>query len=461
MRSILLALVFAATAFRVHGEGTIRFANSEQTAVYVSESDNSLRFATAKDNLLIGVFYGPGKSPAESLLPAPGLASVGLDPGVMTNAPISFSIPGTEPLQLVSLQVRAWDAALGPDGWRLARAAWQASSGAWSCDEGGKFYGETKVNEFVLAPPDFPFGTIIWQTFNAQDQERFEPLVLHACPDPPVRTNIPPQVVMKWPIQGGFYSDDTYFKMKAEASDPDGRIAQVSFYANAELIGTVSNPPYNVLWRVGTLGIQVTYLKAVAMDDKGATNESRSVRISLSGTRPVFPFVQIVAPSNGMMLPANHSFEFTAEVLTSRFDAGPIEFVVDQIPVGQAEGEPRLSAITPPSSITVSNLAEGDHTLLVRYLGQNGEYCACNQILRSIHVVRLGIHSPRRTPAGHAQFDVVTSYPDRDTIIEASPDLENWMPLATNVPVSTSFIFTDTTSVSASNWFYRARVPAE
>lgn len=266
---------------------------------------------------------------------------------------------------------------------------------------------------------------------------------------------------MTWPVQSGFYSDETFFKMKAEASDPDGRIAQVSFYANAVLIGTVTNPPYNVLLRVGDSGPQLTRLKAVATDNQGATSESRTVGIAPSGTRPVFPFVQIIGPSNEMTLPANHSFEFTAEVLTSKFDAGPIEFVVDDIPVGQAEGESFLTATTPPSSITVSNLAEGDHTLLVRYLGQNGEYCACNQILRSIHVVRLGIHSPRRTPAGHAQFDVVTSFPGRDTIIEASPDLENWMPLATNVPVSTSFIFTDTTSVSTSNWFYRARVPAE
>ncbi len=266
---------------------------------------------------------------------------------------------------------------------------------------------------------------------------------------------------MTWPVESRIFADGTFFKMKANANDPDGHVAQVSFYANAELIGTVTNPPYNMLWRVGSSGSQLERLKAVATDNQGATNESRSVSIFPSGTRPVFPFVQINAPLNGMMLPANGSFEFAAEVVASKGDAGPIEFVVDDIPMGQADGESFLTATTPPSSITVSNLSEGNHTLVVRYLGENGAYCACNQIQRSIRVVRLGIHSPRRTPAGHAQFDVVTSFPGRDTIIEASPDLQSWMPLATNVPVSTSFIFTDSSSVSTSNWFYRARVPEE
>jgi len=98
---------------------------------------------------------------------------------------------------------------------------------------------------------------------------------------------------------------------------------------------------------------------------------------------------------------------------------------------------------------------------LVHYLGENGEYCACNQILRSIRVVRLGIHSPRRTPAGHAQFEVVTAFPGRPNIIETSPNLQDWTPISTNLPSTNSFTFTAPSPVGDSNLFYRVRVPPE
>lgn len=273
--------------------------------------------------------------------------------------------------------------------------------------------------------------------------------------------NLPPRVSITWPKDrmfplGGYAS----LKIRAAAFDPDGTVAKVSFFAGSSLIGEVTHPPFDLVWNVGTTcpcpdSFRLA-LKAVAEDNLGAQADSRPVTVGFSLTRPSFSFVDILAPTNGSLFAEPADLVFSAEVMANGLE-GSMEFFVDNRSVGVVES---TGLLTPPAAVTVSNLAEGEYKLQVNYDGGYG--CQnCFLLTNTIRVVKLGITSPRRTPAGNAQFDVVTSFPSRDTIIEASPDLQNWMPLATNVPVSTSFVFTDTSPVSNSNWFYRARVPQE
>jgi hypothetical protein len=63
--------------------------------------------------------------------------------------------------------------------------------------------------------------------------------------------NLPPRVSLLWPGQGDSFSAGTLIKLKAKATDPDGSIAQVQFFAGTNLVGTVTNPPFNVIWEVG------------------------------------------------------------------------------------------------------------------------------------------------------------------------------------------------------------------
>src|SRR5437867_5690094 len=74
------------------------------------------------------------------------------------------------------------------------------------------------------------------------------PSVLHAEPSASDR---PPQVSILWPRPGDFFSVSTLIKIKADASQSDGSIAQVEFFAEANLIGVVTNPPFNILWSFG------------------------------------------------------------------------------------------------------------------------------------------------------------------------------------------------------------------
>jgi len=253
-------------------------------------------------------------------------------------------------------------------------------------------------------------------------------------------------------------------KIKSEALDPDGSIARVEFFVatalGTNMIGVATNPPYNTLW---AFGFEPPYdgpwtLKAVAVDNSGARTESRPFTVSESCSLcPPFGFVDIVSPREGELFAAPAAFVFSAEVLVSLGGAGPLEFFAGTSSLGLAGEDIPLAVDTPPTSITVSNLAEGEYKLSVRYRGLNGGA----SVLRTIQVVKLGIQSPRVTATGRVQFEVVTSFPGRHTMIQVSSNLLQWTSISTNEPSTNSFVFTERVLATNAQRFYRASVPSE
>lgn len=272
----------------------------------------------------------------------------------------------------------------------------------------------------------------------------------------------PPEVAIVWPHNGDALAGLSPIKIKTEVSTNTGAcVTQVQFFAETNLIGTVTNAPFNLLWVVRLPGVDYVYfdLKAVAMDSFGRRAESAPVRPYYSTSLPLFPVVEMLSPRNGSVFAAPATFVFTAEVFASYGDAGPVEFFVDDNSVGVASSSEILSATNPPVSVVVSNLAEGVHKLRVAYLGGVGGACTCNWITNSIRVVRLEMRSPRLTPEARFQFEVVTSLPGIKTIVQVSPDLVAWTPVTTNQPPGTTFTFTDTYPATNAQAFYRAALP--
>jgi len=248
-------------------------------------------------------------------------------------------------------------------------------------------------------------------------------------------------------------------KIKADVTDPDGTVAQVQFFAKTNLIGVVTNQPFNLVWQVILPGVNngPLDLLAAAVDNLGAATESESVPVwYYTGAVPA-PVVDITSPRDGGIFASPATFVFSAEVLASLGVVGPLEFFVGTNSVGLVDQGGFLTATTPPSSVTVSNLLEGDYNLSVAFRGQNGSYCHCGSI--TIHVVQLGVQLPSVIPDGRLRFEVVTSFPGKLTIIQASPNLMDWVPISTNQPTSNSFTFTATAPATNSQRFYRVLVP--
>ena len=157
MKKLLLVIGLAAGVSLAHGQGTIAFGNGTLTRMQVCALGGT-RNATAADGLNFYVFFGPAGSFADALTqvqqPAP-VATIGTTSGVMINAPSVFALPGTEPGQVVSLQIRAWNS-------------------------DRSLYAETDVRQVTLAPTAGP-GTVIWQTATGTNPNRFYPFI---CPEP-------------------------------------------------------------------------------------------------------------------------------------------------------------------------------------------------------------------------------------------------------------------------------------
>jgi hypothetical protein len=102
-------------------------------------------------------------------------------------------------------------------------------------------------------------------------------------------SNAPPEVTLVNPTNGASFTAHSDITLEAQASDPDGSIARVSFWANQRFLGVVTNSPYSVVWSNAPAGR--FSLRAAAADQFGRMAVSRPVMISVTSTNstPITP----------------------------------------------------------------------------------------------------------------------------------------------------------------------------
>jgi hypothetical protein len=280
-------------------------------------------------------------------------------------------------------------------------------------------------------------------------------------------SNIPPTVSILWPSTDCGYDHyifgpGTVIKIKANATDPDGSVAQVQFFADGNLIGVVSNAPFSRTFNVGNSG-STPILQVVAVDNLGAATESAPIQVLVGGGFPRFPVFEIIAPRDKSTFAVPGMFVFSAELLASpNGDTGPVHFFVGTNEVGVVTQSGPLTNTTAFYSLNVTNIAEGDFSLRVwKYSLADRCFATGYCTPPDIRVTKLGMQFPRLAPDGRFELDVVTSFSTNQNVIEASSNLLNWVPITTNVPSSNTFTFTEPSPATNSPRFYRAVVPAQ
>jgi regulation of enolase protein 1 (concanavalin A-like superfamily) len=110
-------------------------------------------------------------------------------------------------------------------------------------------------------------------------------------------SNLAPVVALTAPAIGATYTAPATITVSASASDTDGTVSSVSFYAGATLIGTDTTNPYSVTW--SNVPAQSYSLTAVARDDDAATTTSaaRSITVTTSGLPAGWTAADIGAPT--------------------------------------------------------------------------------------------------------------------------------------------------------------------
>ncbi|MBI5689643.1 MAG: PD40 domain-containing protein [Verrucomicrobia bacterium] len=140
----------------------------------------------------------------------------------------------------------------------------------------------------------------------------------------------------------------------ATASDADGTIAQVEFFANGASLGVDTVFPYNFSFTPGATGNYV--LTARATDNGGNVVTSAAVNITVSGGTA--PTVAVTAPTNGEALGVNLPVTIKADATSSTGFIANVQFFLN--------GQPLATDSTFPYSAAWTPGAIGSYTLTAR-----------------------------------------------------------------------------------------------
>ena len=166
-----------------------------------------------------------------------------------------------------------------------------------------------------------------------------------------VLENRDPRVGLIEPGQDAQFSSPTSILLRAQARDRDQNLVRVEFYADGALVGTSTTEPYSLSWRPVPGGAHV--LLARAIDAMGAMDESRPVRISVTGNNA--PAVSLVSPANGALFTNPGPITLEATATDADGDLARVDFYAGANLIG--------TATAPPYAITWPNGAAGTHTL--------------------------------------------------------------------------------------------------
>jgi hypothetical protein len=156
----------------------------------------------------------------------------------------------------------------------------------------------------------------------------------------PGTTNSPPTVTLISPTNGSVFAQRSPILLRALASDPDGTVSFVDFFANTTRVGRASSTGTNfsTVWSNAPAG---TYeIRAVATDNQGAQATSSAATITVLSNRPP------TAISQSLEVPENSS---TMIILRGTDpDRDPLVYTVVTLPAhGTLSGSGQSVTYTP------------------------------------------------------------------------------------------------------------------
>ena len=164
--------------------------------------------------------------------------------------------------------------------------------------------------------------------------------------------NAPPAVAISAPAPGTTFTVPASITIDAAATDTDGTVQRVDFYANGSLIGSDTQAPFSITWEGAEPG--TVSLTAVATDDAGATTTSAAVQVAVTaGNAP--PVIAIMTPAGGATF--NAPATISIEAAASDVD-GTIQMVTFY-----ANGGAIGTDTTNPYTVAWPNVGAGTYTL--------------------------------------------------------------------------------------------------
>ena len=173
--------------------------------------------------------------------------------------------------------------------------------------------------------------------------------------------NTAPTVSLTAPSNGGAYTAFATVPLQATASDSDGSISKVDFYAGTKFIGTAATSPYNTSWANVDVGNYSVI--AVAIDNNGSATASTPATISVTVPNGL-PSVSITSPLPNSIFAVGSNLTITADASDANGSVTQVEFFTGSTSIGVDT--------TAPYSVAWNNVAPGVHSLMAKATDNNG-----------------------------------------------------------------------------------------
>jgi hypothetical protein len=185
------------------------------------------------------------------------------------------------------------------------------------------------------------------------------PVTVTVVASPP---NASPLVTLTSPSNGATFAPPATITLTANATDSDGGVVSVQFWAMGTHIGTDTTAPYTAQWSTSTVGEY--QLTAIAFDSvQGTVSQPVTIRVKPPN---VLPTVSLTSPSNGATFSAPFTTIVTADASDSDGSVVRVNFLADGWFIG--------SDSTVPYSHTWSVSTGGSHVLAAEAVDSEGSY---------------------------------------------------------------------------------------
>jgi Big-like domain-containing protein/carboxypeptidase family protein/IPT/TIG domain-containing protein/beta-propeller repeat-containing protein len=172
--------------------------------------------------------------------------------------------------------------------------------------------------------------------------------------------NSAPAVSISNPQAGANFTAPASIQISSNATDSDGTISSVSYYAGTQAIGTsTTSPSYQITWPGVAAGTYALF--AVATDNVGATTTSSPITVDVNPTNNP-PAVSIDSPLEGTIFSAGSNIALRAKPADTDGSINKVEFFAGSTLVG--------TATTPDGdnlySVTWNNVNSGAYALTAK-----------------------------------------------------------------------------------------------
>ena len=294
-----------------------------------------------------------------------------------TSTPITVTLTSNNPPPTVALSAPAAGASYAAPATITLTATASDTNGSVTKVE--FFAGSTLVGTDTTSPYAFTWSNVPAGTYaiTAKATDNGGASSVSTARTVTVASNAAPQVTLTAPVAGQSFAYGAPIALAANASDADGSIAKVEFFAGTTRLSTDTSAPYAFNWNNATVGTHS--ITARATDNLGTATTSPPASVTV--TSNALPTVNLALPREGQQFVTGQTINLVATAGDTDGTVARIEFM---------HGTTVIATVTSvPHAYAWTNVPTGTYAIYARAVDNRGAVRTSSVV--TIHVAPLAV----------------------------------------------------------------------